>query len=758
MKGLSDREILEAKALGILFDILVLQHATRGRIISRQFLANFDSLVVTEAGELTVAKGGVTVADANGPSRVRKMVKGALFAVVTGGALAIAAFGGFAASNAPIPKRATPKLRESYQNYLDLRRALGQSPIPPDPADIFLDDNLVKVQGFGKEAIEDLVNDAKELKKNSFDVLKFEDQEYKDSLQNEVTANERMILLKQVTIEYDQIKAENHSWYGEEPGFVGKVWRAIRAKDKESYKKELESLEQEEKRLLDKIPEYDKNYTKFIRKIPLENVKSDFFYKELQDELIELQKFKPGPDHEAKMDQAFKDQLEASVIAHLVNATNLPVTSDGQLYKIAVTNVVRDVTPLVYAKCKEGKENGKTCSSLFETIELYRDMADDYFRTKSLMGPLLEVQDIAIRTRILIGTFNSTIKYVFGEDASHPTLDVLELELENFITTLLLTGWKDYGYWTAYGVSISIPTLSAALIASYGYKTMAAPGLTGEATPALEIDNVPQKPGSDLKDEIIVLDESSNEHFIPIGKAINLFFNKEDTKIAKKIPNFKQLFIQFTHIMYACYSSPKHTKSKKIPFPFGFSIIYSPRTKTLRFSNREAAIVFRNTLLMILKTTRDEKKLKPLFVYDAFSIFVKFALGPFLNKPDNTTPDIRSYMKESYSPKIAGPYYRGVDFRSVDVIGPWVNGNTVDPEGETVGERLGKMEVYLYNERTSTPLFTKKGEDAFVAFYGDRGRAEKFDPEQENQELVDYLLNLAEAARLKIESPKNLLT
>ena len=146
------------------------------------------------------------------------------------------------------------------------------------------------------------------------------------------------------------------------------------------------------------------------------------------------------------------------------------------------------------------------------------------------MGPLLEVQDIAIRTRILIGTFNSTINYVFGKDASHPTLDVLELELENSITTLLLTGWKDYGYWIAYGVSISIPTRYAALIASYGYKTMVAPRLTGEPHPALGIKdgNAPPKPSSDYQDEIVVLDTSGNARYIPIKQAINFFFEMED--------------------------------------------------------------------------------------------------------------------------------------------------------------------------------------------------------------------------------------
>lgn len=754
MEGLSDIEILEAKALGILFDILVLQHASRGRIISRQFLANFDSLVVTEAGELTVANGGVTVADANGPSRVRKMVKGALFAVFTGGALAIAAFGVVAA---PIPKHADPYLRKSYQNYLDLRRALKQSPLPPDPADIFLDDNLVTVQGNGKEAIEDLINTAKKLKKKSFDVLKFYDQEYLEILQNEVTANRNMILLKQVTMKYDRIKAENASWYGEEPGFVGKVWRWINAKDKESYKKELESLEQEEKLLSEKIGDINKDFVNLIRQFSLEDVKDVFSFKEHQDELIEITNFKSesGPDHEAKMDQAFIDQLNATVIAHLVNASNLPFTNNGFAYANAVLTVAREVTPLVYAKCKKEKKNGKTCSSLYETIELYRDIADDYFRNFT-MGSLLEVQDIAIRTRILIGTTNSTIKYVFGENASHPTLDVLELELENFITTMLLTCWKDYGYWTAYGVSISIPTVFGALIASYGYETMVAPGLTGEPTPALEIKdgNTPPKPSSVYKNKIIVLDRSGNEHFITMGAAIKLFFPEEGAQIANNIPNFKQLFIQFTNVMYECYSNPKHTESKKNPFPFGFSIVYNPKTKRFHFADRKAAIVFRNTLLMILKTTRDEKKLKPLFVYDAFSIFVEFALGPYLGKPDETAKrNIRSHMKESYSQKIAGPYYE-----EDNVIGPWVNRNTVDPEGKTVGERLGKMEVYLYNEGTSTPLFTKKGEDAFVAFYGNRERAEKFDPEEKNQELVDYLLNLAEAARLKIESPKNLLT
>ena len=761
MDGLSDREILEAKALGILFDILVLQHASRGRIVARKFLASFDSLVVTEAGELTVVKGGVTTGDANGPSRVRKMVKGALFAVVTGGALAIAAFGGVAASNAVIPNGATPELRETYQNYVDLRRALGQSPLPPDPEAMFIDDNLVQVQGAGKEAIDDLVESAKKLAGGARGILKFEDENYVEELEKRVTEDQNMVLLKRVIREYDQLKADNDYWYAEEPGLIGKLWRAINAKDNATYMKELKDLEIKEKELLKKLGE-NREYSQIIRQVRLWEIENDPDAKAREVELRQIQNYEPGPDREAERDQAFKDQLEAAVIAQLVDAKNIPFTKSGSTYAVAIKNVVREVTPQVYARCKEGKKDGKTCSSLSETIELYREIADEYFTREVNIGPIIEVQDIAIRTRILLGTYNSTIKYVFGLNASHPTLDVLELELENAITTMLLTGWKDYGYWAAYGVSISIPTLYGALIATYGYKTLTAPGLTGGPTPALEIEDgdMPEKPSSDFQDEIVVLDKSGNKHFVQLSTVINLFFfnHKEDKEIIGRNPaNFKKVFQKFVYVMYACYSNPKHVSSKRVPFPFAFSPVYNARTKQVRFNNKKAALVFRNMLLMILKTTEDAKKLKPLFVYDAFSIFVKFAVDPYLSPTERNKRQIRSYIKENYSQQIAGPA-SDVMGRDLDMIGSWVNKNTVDPEGETVGERLGNMEVYLYDEKMSTPLFTKKGENAFVEFFGDRKLAEKFDPEQQNKELVDYLLNLAEVARLKVEAPKNLLT
>jgi len=245
--------------------------------------------------------------------------------------------------------------------------------------------------------------------------------------------------------------------------------------------------------------------------------------------------------------------------------------------------------------------------------------------------------------------------------------------------------------------------------------------------------------------------------------AINLFFsNKEDAEIVKQNPaNFKKAFQNFVYVMYACYSNPKHTSSTRNLFPFGFSLVYTPRTKTVKFNDRNAALVFRNMLFMILKTTEGDaeykKKLKPFFVYDALSIFVRFAVGPYLSPSEINRSTIRSHMKDVYSQQIAGPS-SDVMGRDLEMIGSWVNKNTINPKGETVGERLGNMEVYLRGEKTSTPLFTKNGEDAFVKFFGDRKNAEKFDPEQQNKELVDYLLNLAEAARLKVESPKTLLT
>lgn len=381
--------------------------------------------------------------------KVRRIAKGAFFFVVACAAAGTTKFLFEKVTGVNFDDKAEAE-QDAYRAFRNMRRALNLPDIPDDPFDFSNLDDVDKLFIAANGELQEFANQVKARGEAGAEILRLSDPKYQEELERGVQINDLLITIKNYQNSLDELEEIQAKYYGdgvdnENLTYYDKIVRAVTVPSNETLTEDIAANNKKEDQLFDQVrsitvsKEEYAEAVEYVFSTDVETIANNPVYRKLERVKNLKYEFRTPEEFKAAREKAAEDVIQAAILNKFLDPSAL---ENGEYYgnqteyTAPMQRFLKKVTPEVMERCRNAKEAGKTCATLEETMELWREVAD---RTVfEGFGDFRDIQDAQIKVRVTLESFQGWVLWFFGRQ--YTFIDTIISYIDNIIGTLFLSG------------------------------------------------------------------------------------------------------------------------------------------------------------------------------------------------------------------------------------------------------------------------------------------------------------------------------